>query len=122
MKFTNLFNNPNIIVKDYYQDKFGNNYIKNTTVNEIDISTRTIFYTDGYYRAEDNTVIKISGEFVYDVQSSQIDKLNITDVKKIGENLSFLNITTEDGFDFNNQRIAGEYYDSWNKLSKIENI
>lgn len=121
LKFTTLFNNPNIIVLDYFKDKFGNNYICNKTVNQIDTSTNTIFYTSGYYRTKDNTVVNIKGELVRDVQSSQIEKLKISGVKKIGENLQVLDILDSDVFDFGNQNISNLSNGSWNKLAKIEN-
>ncbi|MBO4823113.1 MAG: hypothetical protein J5580_00880 [Clostridia bacterium] len=120
LQFNSLFNNPNITVLDCFQDTYGNNYIKNTTVNEIDAITNTVFYTTGYYRTVENVVIKIDGNIGWD-SNTQINRIDISAVKKVGKNLQLMDILANEKFDFENQRIAGEYYDSWNKLSKIEN-
>ena len=96
--FFTLFTNTQIKVKEYFKDAYGNNFIKNETINEIDSETNTLFYTKGYYRSKQNVVICIKGSAVE--QSSWCRDDEISKIKKIGRNATELEINEEDVFNF----------------------
>ena len=120
LKFVPLFTNKTITPTEYFKDKYGNNFIKNNTVNYLDNKTNTLFYTDGYYKTAENIVIKIDAIKKYD-SANQVNHVKVTNVKKIVSNLIEAEIELNDSFDFYSQRIYGEYYDGWEKIEKIEN-
>ena len=54
-----LFQNSMLEVSDYYKDKYGNNYIFNRSIDQIDTETSTIFFTKTEYH------VSSSGEVLY---------------------------------------------------------
>ena len=54
-----LFQNEMVTVYDYYKDKYGNNYVFNSGINETDAETNTIFLKELEY------VVASNGEVVF---------------------------------------------------------
>jgi len=117
LEIFSLFTNTTIQVSDFFKDKYGNNFIKNSTVDQIDYEKNTVFYTQKYYHSDDNTIIYID----HDIRGSAEGDLlqNIREIKKLGENLTFENIDALDVFSFNDQ-----FYSKYNDalIAHIENL
>lgn len=125
LEIKSLFSNSTIEVLDFFSDRYGNNYIKNKTVDFVDNQTNTIYYTDtnsyvinDYVKSQEGSVIHIN----IDAGTGYFGQQETYSIKLIGDNLTTLEIQDEDKFDFNDKMIAYDKVSAyWIKVSHIEN-
>ncbi len=111
-----LFENKDINVSDFFKDKYGNIFIKNEMIDEVVEDKNVVFFTYGYYKANNDEVV------YFDLNensegNSLGEKLENTKLLKVKENLQTEAVVSTDNFVFDGARIDYDYY----RFSHIEN-
>lgn len=98
-----LFQNTTIHIRDYYKDKYGNNYIYNNAIDTIVPETNTVFFQDSsFYIMARNT-----GEVVFIDGVLNVSRIGTSEgaseIRIMGENLSSRPISSDDYLEFDDE-------------------